>query len=62
MEKDTSLDWQNNSASLLEAFERDGFVALPGFLNLQEVDELHANLNRFYRRSHAGAAPCACFL
>jgi len=39
---------QNNEA-LREAFERDGFVHLPGFMNAREIDALETRMNRVIR-------------
>lgn len=35
--------------ALKQAFDRDGYVHIRGFLTLPEVEELEANLNRFIR-------------
>ncbi len=40
------MDWQQQPARAREAFERDGYLALPGFLNEAELGELHAQLAR----------------
>lgn len=34
-------------SSLVDSFQRDGYVYLPGFLNAAEVEQLHAELSRF---------------
>ena len=38
------MDWQREPEKAREAFERDGYIALPGFLNEAEVAELDAEL------------------
>ena len=40
------MDWQRQPERAREAFDRDGYLALPGFLNEAELGELHAQLAR----------------
>ena len=47
MAEKTVPNWQDDAAAMLETFHRDGFVALPEFLNRVEVKEVEDNLNRF---------------
>lgn len=40
-------DRQNNADYLRQIFKQDGFIAIRGFLDAQEVAEVHENLKRF---------------
>jgi hypothetical protein len=40
-----------------QAFDRDGFVYLPGFLSPAELAELRARLDRYVRETVPGIAP-----
>lgn len=37
----------NDPKSMRETFRRDGYIALPGFINKEEVEEIQENLKRF---------------
>ena len=41
------MDWQKNSGQLKDAFDRDGFVVIPGFYTPQETAALNAHIDRF---------------
>lgn len=41
------MDWQKNSGQLKAAFDRDGFVVIPGFYTPQETATLNTHINRF---------------
>ena len=42
-------DWQAQPNALIESFERDGYVAIRGFLSPDEVQEVYANIERVIR-------------
>ena len=44
-----------------QAFDRDGFVYLPGFLSPAELAELRAKLDRYVRETVPGIAPADKF-
>ena len=55
------MDWQKNSGQLKEAFDRDGFVVIPGFYTPQETEALNAHIDRFIAETLPGLPSDAAF-
>ena len=55
------MDWQKNSGQLKDAFDRDGFVVIPGFYTPQETAALNAHIDRFIAETLPGLPSDAAF-
>ena len=55
------MDWQKNSGQLKDAFDRDGFVVIPGFYTPQETEGLNAHIDQFIAETLPGLPSDAAF-
>ena len=55
------MDWQKDSQQLKDAFDRDGFVVIPGFYTPQETAALNAHIDRFIAETLPGLPSDAAF-
>ena len=55
------MDWQKDLGQLKDAFDRDGFVAIPGFYTPQETEALNTHIDWFIAETLPGLPSDAAF-